>query len=79
MNRKRALITGITGMVGSHLADYLQDANEVRMRANEMFDLYRSGKLHVAIDRVLPLDAARQAHEIIESRGARGKLLLKVG
>ena len=23
MNRKKALITGITGMVGSHLADYL--------------------------------------------------------
>jgi NADPH:quinone reductase-like Zn-dependent oxidoreductase len=40
--------------------------------------LLKDGRVKVAIDRVLPLDGAREAHAVMEARGSRGKLLLKV-
>jgi NADPH2:quinone reductase len=61
-----------------HLADYMQTADEVRQRTGELYALYKAGRLGVAIDRVFPLDGAKQAHEVLEGRGTRGKLLLKV-
>lgn len=61
-----------------HLADYMQDAAEIRSRMGELFAAFRDGRLKVAVDRVLALDQAREAHRIIEGRGTRGKLLLKV-
>lgn len=35
------------------------------------------GKIHAVVDRVLPLSEARQAHELMESRGQFGKIVLK--
>jgi NADPH2:quinone reductase len=61
-----------------HLADHLSSAAEVRLRTGELFDLYKAGRLSVSIDRVYALADAKQAHEALESRGARGKLLLKI-
>ena len=61
-----------------HLADYMQDAAEVRLRAGDLFTLLQDGRLKVAIDRVWPLDGAREAHQLMEARGTTGKLLLKV-
>lgn len=61
-----------------HLADYMRDADEIRSRTDDLFDLYRAGKLDVTIDRVLPLAAAAEAHRIIEGRETRGKLLLEI-
>ncbi len=60
-----------------HLADYMQDAAEVRERSHDLLGAWKSGHLKVAIDRVFPLDGAREAHETIEGRGTTGKLLLK--
>ncbi len=60
-----------------HLADYMQDAAEVRERSHDLLGAWKAGHLKVAIDRVFPLDGAREAHTIIESRGTTGKLLLK--
>ena len=61
-----------------HLSDYMTSANEIRGRANDLFSAWRSGALVVAIDREFPLSAAAEAHRILESRGTKGKLLLRV-
>ncbi len=61
-----------------HLADYMQGSAEIRSRTDALFALVREGRLGVAIDRVLPLDAAPEAHRILEGRGTRGKLVLQL-
>ncbi len=60
-----------------HLADYMQDAAEVRLRSSDLLGAWKTGKLKVVIDRVWPLDGAQEAHRTIEGRGTTGKLLLK--
>ena len=60
-----------------HLADYIPDAEAIRMRTDDLFQAWRDG-LHVGIDRVLPLENAAQAHRILEGRGTTGKLLLGI-
>lgn len=62
-----------------HLADYIFTAEETRMRATDLFTAYAAGHLKVAIEATLPLTDASRAHEIIEGRGTRGKLLLDIG
>ncbi len=42
-------------------------------------DLVKAGKIQAAVDCVLPLRAARQAHERIERSEANGKLVLRPG
>ncbi len=61
-----------------HLADYMRDAAEIRSRTDELFQLYRLGRLDIAIQDVMPLEAAGEAHRIIQGRGTRGKLLLAI-
>lgn len=61
-----------------HLADYISTAEEVRWRASDLFKSVEGGKLTVTIDREFPLAEARQAHELLEARGSKGKLLLRV-
>ena len=61
-----------------HLADYTASAEEVRWRATELFHAVAKGKLTMTIDREFPLTAARQAHELLEARGSKGKLLLRI-
>ena len=62
-----------------HLADYMQDATEIRGRAQDLFRAIAGGNLRVAIDRVLPLASAADAHRVLESRASQGKLLLAIG
>lgn len=61
-----------------HLADYIATPEELRARALDLFDAWRAGQLHVAIDREFPLAEAAAAHRYLEGRGTRGKLLLAV-
>ena len=61
-----------------HLADYIADREELMMRANDLFSLWRNGRLKVAIDREFPLQQAAEAHRYLEGRQTRGKLLLKI-
>lgn len=61
-----------------HLADYMQDAREIRARAGDLFDLVSSGRLHVTIDREWPLAQAAEAHTYLEAGKTRGKLLLQM-
>lgn len=62
-----------------HLADYMRDADEISARTDDLFGAYRDGRLKVTIDKVFPLGEAARAHETIEGRGTRGKLLLDIG
>ena len=59
-----------------HLADYISTHDERMMRANDLFNLYRGGKLKVTIDRTFPLAGAADAHRTIEAGLTKGKLLL---
>ena len=43
----------------------------------EAMKFVAAGKIRAIVDRVLPLSEARQAHELIESRGQFGKVVLK--
>jgi NADPH2:quinone reductase len=61
-----------------HLADYISTASELRGRAGDVFAAYARKELLVAIDRELPLERAGDAHEAIESRRTKGKLLLRI-
>lgn len=60
-----------------HITDYMQDAAEVQGRITDMLGLLRDGRLVVDVERVLPLESAREAHTMLESRATAGKLLLK--
>jgi NADPH:quinone reductase-like Zn-dependent oxidoreductase len=43
----------------------------------EAMKFVRAGKIKGVVDRVLPLSAAREAHELIENRGQFGKVVLQ--
>jgi NADPH:quinone reductase len=61
-----------------HLADYIATHEELAQRASALFEACTTDRLIVAIDRVLPLSAAGDAHRYIESRATRGKVLLEM-
>ena len=62
-----------------HLADYTATAEEIAWRGESLFQAAATGQLVVSIDREFMLAEARRAHETIEARRTRGKLLLRVG
>ena len=62
-----------------HLADYIASAEERNRRAGDLYRLYREGRLTVTVDRTFPLAEASVAHDAIEGRQTKGKLLLEAG
>ena len=62
-----------------HLADYMASREEIAWRASDLFAAYQEGKLEVATERYFPLAAASDAHRLLEGRGTRGKILLRIG
>ena len=60
-----------------HLASYIATPEERNQRADDLHRLYLDGKLTVTIDRELPLSDAKAAHDAIEGRLSKGKILLK--
>ena len=60
------------------LVHYMRNAAEARARAGQLFSYVQGGQLDVRIERVLPLEQAAEAHELLESRATSGKLLLEV-
>jgi len=61
-----------------HQADYMTDADEIRGRAGEMFEMVAAGTLKVPIDREYPLSDAAKAHDVLEGRETKGKVLLRI-
>ena len=59
-----------------YLGHYVRDRAELLQRAEEVFGWLRSGQIQARIDRVFPLAEARAAHEYLEGRHSKGKLLL---
>jgi NADPH2:quinone reductase len=63
----------------SHLAHYMTGREDIEQACSVLFEARRSNRLSVAIDPArLSLAQAADAHLKIESRAARGKILLRV-
>jgi NADPH:quinone reductase len=58
------------------LGNYMQDRAELLWRANDLFGWIQQGTLKIRVDRTFPLAEAATAHRYLESRAARGKVLL---
>jgi NADPH:quinone reductase-like Zn-dependent oxidoreductase len=55
---------------------FLADINTLDL---EWFrDTVGAGKIKVIIDRVFPMDQAVEAHKYVETKRARGKVILKI-
>jgi NADPH:quinone reductase len=52
---------------------------EMAVRANDVIGAIRDGWLRLHIGAVLPLEQAREAHALLESRRSQGKIVLTLG
>lgn len=59
------------------LAHYTAERDELLWRARDVLNWIAEGKLHLRIDREVPLRDAAEAHRLLESRKTMGKLLLR--
>ena len=60
------------------LADYIADRAALESRTKDLFGWLAEGKVTLTIAKTLPLSEAREAHELLESRGMSGKLVLEI-
>ncbi|HUO86509.1 MAG TPA: quinone oxidoreductase [Thermoanaerobaculia bacterium] len=74
--RPRKLL-GSRTLTSASLTDYTRERDELLARAETVFGWYRSRRLEVAVDGVLPLAQAAEAHRRLEGRKTAGKLLLE--
>ena len=58
------------------LGHYMATRSELQERANGIFSWMAAGKLKVRIDKTYPLAQAAEAHEYLEGRNSKGKILL---
>jgi NADPH:quinone reductase-like Zn-dependent oxidoreductase len=71
-DEKTALFYSITDMRKQHPEWFREDLAA-------LFDLANSGKITPMIWKTLPLSEAAQAHQLIEARAVKGKIVLRVG
>lgn len=69
---------GSRTLTSASLYDYVRTSEELVDRGRELFAWVAAGWLRVTVDRVLPLDAAAEAHHLLEGRATSGKLLLAI-
>lgn len=74
--RPRRLL-GSRTLTCASLFDWVRERDELLERAGQVFAWYRQRRLEVAVDRVLPLARAGEAHRLLEGRQTAGKLLLE--
>jgi NADPH:quinone reductase len=74
--RPRKLL-GSRTLTSASLADWTREREELLERAGQVFAWYRERRLEVAVDRVLPLARAEEAHRLLEGRETAGKILLE--
>jgi NADPH:quinone reductase-like Zn-dependent oxidoreductase len=70
------LIEDNRGILGVQILLYWDDLAHLQHGMSELLSLYRAGVVRPVIDSVVPLEDARIAHERLESRRSKGKLLL---
>jgi NADPH2:quinone reductase len=63
-------------LAGSDYFDFVAERDDLLRRTLAAFDGYREGWLKPTIARVLPLEEARYAHELMRDRNLIGKILL---
>ncbi len=61
------------------LNQHIATREELLQRTGDVFAWLASGRMRLAIDRVLPLAEAAEAHRALEARQTAGKILLVVG
>jgi NADPH:quinone reductase len=57
---------------------FIRTREELMRRANDVIAGIRQGWLKLKIGAVLPLEQAREAHQLLESRRTQGKLVLLI-
>ena len=72
----RVLMDRSLTLVGGDLWSWLSSAEQRRIRAARLLDAVAWGQLQVRIAARVPLAEGRRAHELLESRGAIGKIIL---
>ncbi len=58
------------------LDDYIESRQDLLWRSGEIFNWIASGKLNLTIDKIFHLEEAAAAHEYLETRKTKGKVLL---
>ena len=71
LNRKGSLF-----LTRPTLIHYTATTEELRSRAQELFELVESGQLMVSVGAEFPLERAAEAHRALEGRRTTGKVLL---
>ena len=71
-------VLGSRTLTTASLFDYVGTREELLESSGFVFELAAAGKLRVAVDRVLPLAEAAEAHRLLEGRATSGKLLLEL-
>jgi NADPH2:quinone reductase len=73
-----ALMARSITVSGGSSGNFLVTREEVLRRAGDVVAGVRAGWLHLRIGKVLPLEQAAEAHQLLEGRHTIGKLLLSV-
>lgn len=67
---------GSVFLTRSNLIDYTRTQEELQRRVKDVFDLVTWGELQIRLHAKVPLNEAREAHEMLEQRRTMGKILL---
>lgn len=71
-----SLIWGSYTLAGGNLFDFIESSEELLMRAESVFTGIREGWLDLKAETILPLSKAVNAHEMLENRSSKGKIVL---
>lgn len=64
-------------MTKTSFTNFIATQEEIAMRTNDIFEWVKENKLKSIIDSEFPLEDANKAHQKLESRLSKGKILLK--
>jgi NADPH2:quinone reductase len=63
---------------GGSLGNFIATRQDLLRRSKDVLQAVKAGWLKLRIDRVLPMDQAEKAHQLLEGRQTMGKIVLKV-
>lgn len=77
-NPRALAAAGSISLIRPRLKDYLATRAEFEARVKALFDWVRQGQVDITIGCTFELSAAARAHQMLESRQAIGKLILRI-